>query len=383
MGSGASARKKDAPVVDELMEDMRAYAEHQQIKALLGEYLRRVILRKPADPIAFLIEEISNSPFKPPAATVDQTAPEPTAPAAPTVQLALKLWSLDTVIGHLEADLDSAMLAPCARARAIDGAAELKVDETTIAEMVGSAAAGEANHSPIAANSSAGEHAGEAVVAEETAARRSRSSGDVITDGSETVGQIVARLGQGSMGSVFKMRDEDGTFCALKTVVFRRQGSSVCEQSREEALVAEIAICFAAGASPQITSVKRVIIPRPGQPNSLMLLYDYADGGDLATALHSGKTRSNGTVVQDYLGVLYLDSGAAKWPLASVMLQIFMGFRHLHDRGVIHQVCRVCRAHHSRPLLFPPPPPCSQDFKPSNLMLCSSGVVKITDYGES
>ena len=355
MGSGASARKKDAPVVDELMEDMCAYAEHQQIKALLGEYLRRVILRKPADPIAFLIEEISNSPFMPPAATVDQTAPEPTAPAAPTVQLSLKLWSLDTVIDHLEADLDSAMLAPCARARAIDGAAELKVDETTIAEMVGSAAAGEANHSPIAANSSAGEHAGEAVVAEETAARRSRSSGDVITDGSETVGQIVARLGQGSMGSVFKMRDEDGTFCALKTVVLRRQGSPMHPLDLMTRFTAEIAICFAAGASPQITSVKRVIIPRPGQPNSLMLLYDYADGGDLATALHSGKTRGNGTVVQDYLGVLYSDSGAAKWPLASLMLQIFMGFRHIHDRGVIHQVCRVCRANHSRPLLFTPP----------------------------
>ena len=40
----------------------------------------------------------------------------------------------------------------------------------------------------------------------------------------------------------------------------------------------------------------------------------------------------------DYAGELWGGPSAAKWPLASITLQIFLGFRHVHARGILHQV---------------------------------------------
>ena len=41
------------------------YAERYQIKALLSEYLKRLILEKPADPVSFLQDQLKNKPFVP------------------------------------------------------------------------------------------------------------------------------------------------------------------------------------------------------------------------------------------------------------------------------------------------------------------------------
>ena len=79
----------------------------------------------------------------------------------------------------------------------------------------------------------------------------------------------------------------------------------------------------------------------------MLLLCDLVDEGDLEEAM--GKT---------YRGKLYSDQGAATWPLESLTLQIYMGFHHMHTRGILHQ-----------------------DFKPANLMLDGDGVVKITGFG--
>ena len=50
---------------DVLMEEMSLYAEQMQIKPLLQQYLQRLVLAKPLDPIAFLIDEINNEPIRP------------------------------------------------------------------------------------------------------------------------------------------------------------------------------------------------------------------------------------------------------------------------------------------------------------------------------
>lgn len=50
----------------ELMQHMSIFAEQARVKMLLQEYMRRVVLRKPQDPIAYLINDISKNPFVPP-----------------------------------------------------------------------------------------------------------------------------------------------------------------------------------------------------------------------------------------------------------------------------------------------------------------------------
>mmetsp|Transcript_2083 Transcript_2083/g.6172 ORF Transcript_2083/g.6172 Transcript_2083/m.6172 type:complete len:159 (+) Transcript_2083:37-513(+) len=49
----------------ELMEDMSIFAAQRQVQELLQEYLRRVILQRPSDVVAFLIDEIKQRPYVP------------------------------------------------------------------------------------------------------------------------------------------------------------------------------------------------------------------------------------------------------------------------------------------------------------------------------
>jgi hypothetical protein len=51
---------------DEIIEEICKYAEKYAIKDMLQEYLKRVILAKPADPVAFLIKTIEENPVLPP-----------------------------------------------------------------------------------------------------------------------------------------------------------------------------------------------------------------------------------------------------------------------------------------------------------------------------
>ena len=49
----------------EIINEICDYCEEHEIKALLGEYLKRVILAKPKDPIKFLLKSIQDHPFDP------------------------------------------------------------------------------------------------------------------------------------------------------------------------------------------------------------------------------------------------------------------------------------------------------------------------------
>mmetsp|Transcript_21206 Transcript_21206/g.25071 ORF Transcript_21206/g.25071 Transcript_21206/m.25071 type:complete len:171 (-) Transcript_21206:292-804(-) len=63
-----STVKRDVdPISGPLMEEMSIFAVKTQVKELLQEYLRRVLLEKPDDPIDFLINDITENPFVPPA----------------------------------------------------------------------------------------------------------------------------------------------------------------------------------------------------------------------------------------------------------------------------------------------------------------------------
>ena len=104
----------------------------------------------------------------------------------------------------------------------------------------------------------------------------------------------------------------------------------------EKQLVIECAIGFAMGRSVFTASIVRMIVPLPDVDTTargMLLLCDLVDGGDLEEAM--GK---------DYRGKLYSEEGA-KWPLASVMLQIYLGFKHMHERGILHQA-RISLVHH-------------------------------------
>ncbi len=51
----------------ETIDHICTYAEQHKIKAILQEYLRRLVVDKPADPLSYLIKTVQENPFEPPA----------------------------------------------------------------------------------------------------------------------------------------------------------------------------------------------------------------------------------------------------------------------------------------------------------------------------
>jgi hypothetical protein len=48
---------------EEIINEICSYAEEHHIKELLGEYLKRIVLEKPQDPVKFLLKSIQENPF--------------------------------------------------------------------------------------------------------------------------------------------------------------------------------------------------------------------------------------------------------------------------------------------------------------------------------
>ncbi|CAM9185533.1 unnamed protein product [Discosporangium mesarthrocarpum] len=62
----------DIPSNAILMEDMALYAERIDLQGMMQEYLKRVLLNKPEDPIVFLMAQIKKNPYHPPRDTPEE-----------------------------------------------------------------------------------------------------------------------------------------------------------------------------------------------------------------------------------------------------------------------------------------------------------------------
>ena len=151
--------------------------------------------------------------------------------------------------------------------------------------------------------------------------------GFVVEQDGAKLGTITKILGEGGFGTVYSFELADGRRCAAKTIKKTLASNAL---KLEKSLAVECSIGFALGRSPLAASVIRMVVPDlpdlKTNAKGMMLLCDLIDCGDLQEAM--GK---------DYRGKLYSDEGVAKWPLASITLQIYAGFHHVHERGIIHQ----------------------------------------------
>lgn len=53
---------EDEAIINEICD----YAQEYQVKDVLQEYLKRIIMNKPDDPIKFLMQTIRENPYTPP-----------------------------------------------------------------------------------------------------------------------------------------------------------------------------------------------------------------------------------------------------------------------------------------------------------------------------
>lgn len=49
----------------EIIDGICSYAEQARIKEILAEYLRRLVVEKPADPLNFLLRSVREHPYDP------------------------------------------------------------------------------------------------------------------------------------------------------------------------------------------------------------------------------------------------------------------------------------------------------------------------------
>lgn len=159
------------------------------------------------------------------------------------------------------------------------------------------------------------------------------SDGEQIVHAGTPVGTVVRRLGQGNYGTVYMLRKPNKMLCAAKAI--REDVNEGARIEMEKLLAVEVSIGFALGRSALVASVISMVVPLPDVKSTAkgpLLLCDLVDGGDLEEAMHKQPA------AEDFKGFLYTDEGMVRWPLASLTLQIFTAFAHIHSRGVIHQV---------------------------------------------
>ena len=178
-------------------------------------------------------------------------------------------------------------------------------------------------------------------------------SGYTIRDHAGTlIGTFGDALGSTSKSSIYIVHRPGESKCVCKMV--KLGAAPAVRQEKEKQLAAEVSIGFALGRSPYIVSILGLLLPKNSTAKSYLLLRDLADEGPLSAVMGSSDTKSN-----YYAGKLYDPEGQTKWPLTSLVLQIYLGLDHIHARGIIHQ-----------------------NFKAENLMLCTNGLAKVADFGK-
>ncbi|MHB2021506.1 MAG: protein kinase domain-containing protein, partial [Candidatus Xenobia bacterium] len=152
--------------------------------------------------------------------------------------------------------------------------------------------------------------------------------------------EVIGVLGQGGMGTVYKVRhqgwDVDLAVKCPNREIFNRPGGT-------HDFVREAENWVQLGLHPNIVSCYYVRklggIPR--------VFAEYVPGGDLSTWIHSGKLYEGG------------DHKSLK-RILDIAIQFAWGLHHAHLQGFIHQ-----------------------DVKPANVMVTRDGAVKVTDFGLS
>ena len=158
--------------------------------------------------------------------------------------------------------------------------------------------------------------------------------GFVITHDGKQVCEIERRLGQGAMGTVYLGKLPDGSRCAVKALREDKVGAERITMEKE--LAVETSIGIALARHPLIASAIGAVVPLPGVETTakgLLLLCDLVDAGDLEEAMSTKAAVAK--LSPDYAGTLWDDE---RWTLVSIMIQMFLGFEHIHKRGIIHQV---------------------------------------------
>mmetsp|Transcript_80599 Transcript_80599/g.248615 ORF Transcript_80599/g.248615 Transcript_80599/m.248615 type:complete len:508 (+) Transcript_80599:2-1525(+) len=140
-------------------------------------------------------------------------------------------------------------------------------------------------------------------------------------------------IGKGSFGKAFLVRNtEDDTMCVVKQMDTGIMDGKERQEAVKEALVLKKL------QHPNIIQFQDVFMTRKGR---LCIVMDYADGGDVHTAIHKRE------------GELLPEATILTW-----FVQICFALLHVHTRRVLHR-----------------------DLKTQNVFLMASGQIKLGDFG--
>lgn len=78
-GSPSKSKRLDNPDEEAIIGEICDYAEKYEIKEMLQEYMRRLILEQPKEPLKFLVTEITERPYKLSSSTAAEDAAVDTA----------------------------------------------------------------------------------------------------------------------------------------------------------------------------------------------------------------------------------------------------------------------------------------------------------------
>ncbi|KAF8316405.1 Pkinase-domain-containing protein, partial [Clavulina sp. PMI_390] len=153
--------------------------------------------------------------------------------------------------------------------------------------------------------------------------------------------EILARLGEGASGAVFKVRDRRNP-----TLIMAQKVVPATSATNPKALLHEYR-SLSESRHENITAFYGAFPPGggPGAPE-ICLLMEYCEGGSLDSIARRIRQMGFGRVSEKIMG--------------KIALGILNGLDYLHSMKVIHR-----------------------DIKPSNIVLTHSGVVKLCDFGVS
>lgn len=146
--------------------------------------------------------------------------------------------------------------------------------------------------------------------------------------------RVLKKIGQGGFGRAYVVKSlESGELRVVKQVKLKNLSQRAIEKTMDEIKIMSKLKHF------NIIHYRSHVV----QNDSLMILMDYADGGDISTLIQGRNGRPwSEDIIIDYF------------------VQMCLAVKYLHDRKIIHR-----------------------DIKASNFFLCKNGIIKLGDFGLS